>query len=137
MYVIMVEEWQEWVRQSAHDLETAEILHETDRCAYAVFLSHLAVEKALKGLFLVKFDADPPKTHDLEYLAERNDLVIPPDLRLFLRTLSKTPILAFYPDHLEVQQRAYDAASTGKLLHKTRVLLDWIDDHLPQTEARC
>lgn len=130
------EDWQEWLCQSAYDLETADLLLQGNRCAYAVFLAHLSVEKSLKALYVVTHERPAPKTHNLEYLAERCDLVVPDDVRLFLRTLSETPILAFYPDHLHVQREAYPPKPTRKLLCKTRELLDWIGDHLPQTEAR-
>lgn len=133
---VMPQEWREWRRQSLYDLETAHILQEAGRCAYAVFLAHLTVEKALKGLYVITCDDSPPKTHNLNYLADRCELVVPDDVRLFMRTLSETPILAFYPDHLEILREAYDADSTRKLLAKTRELLDWIDDHFPQAEAR-
>lgn len=125
----------EWLSQSVHDLETAELLAANGRCAYAVFLAHLSVEKALKGHYVQVHAQPAPKTHNLEYLAEKNNLLVPDDLRLFLRTLSQTPILAFYPEHLEVQHEAYTQEPTQKLLAKTRELLDWIDAHISHSET--
>jgi len=41
----------EWMRQADYDWETAEYMLQGGRCFYAVFMCHMAVEKALKGLF--------------------------------------------------------------------------------------
>ena len=39
---------EEWFRQADYDLETAEYMLRGGRRFYAVFISHLAVEKALE-----------------------------------------------------------------------------------------
>lgn len=44
----------EWLKQADYDLETAKYMFEGGRCFYTVFMCHLAIEKALKGLFAVK-----------------------------------------------------------------------------------
>ena len=56
---------EEWLLQADFDLDTANDLLEKGRIFYAVFMCHLAVEKALKGLFWRKLGSIPPKTHDL------------------------------------------------------------------------
>ena len=75
---------EEWLRQSDYDLETAEIMYQSGRQIYAVFMSHLAIEKALKGLLYDRLREIPPKSHSLvlqmtkleerppEYLVDRS-----------------------------------------------------------------
>ena len=41
-----------------------------DRYFYAIFMCHLAIEKALKGLYQLKLEQVPPKTHNLIYLLD-------------------------------------------------------------------
>ena len=41
----------EWLKQAEYDLETAEYLFSGGRYLYSVFMCHLAIEKALKGLY--------------------------------------------------------------------------------------
>ena len=60
----------QWFAQADYDLETAEYMLKGERYFYAVFMTHLAVEKALKGLWQAKLQAAPPKTHNLLYLME-------------------------------------------------------------------
>lgn len=46
----MLPETAEWLEQSTYDLKTAESLYRARRYIYAIFMCHLAVEKALKAL---------------------------------------------------------------------------------------
>ena len=41
---------QEWLRQADYDLDSAEYMFQCERYIYCIFLCHLAIEKALKGL---------------------------------------------------------------------------------------
>ena len=47
----MEKQTQEWLNQSDYDMDTAEYMHQGGRHIYAVFMCHLAIEKALKGLY--------------------------------------------------------------------------------------
>jgi HEPN domain-containing protein len=40
-----------WLKQADYDMETAEFLAKGGRHFYAVFMCHLGLEKALKGLY--------------------------------------------------------------------------------------
>lgn len=46
----MNQEALEWFEQAEYDLDTAQALRRAKRYVYAVFMCHLSVEKALKGL---------------------------------------------------------------------------------------
>lgn len=54
----------EWIRQSDYDLDTARYMFSGGRYAYAVFMCHLAAEKAIKGLYEQRTEEIPPKTHN-------------------------------------------------------------------------
>jgi HEPN domain-containing protein len=51
----------EWFRQAEYDIETAKAMFKTGRYIYTVFMCHLSVEKALKGLYVIRFKKDPAK----------------------------------------------------------------------------
>ena len=51
----------EWLKQAEYDLETAEYLFSGGRYLYSVFMCHLAIEKALKGLYEKIIGDFPPK----------------------------------------------------------------------------
>lgn len=68
---------EEWFKQADYDLETAEAMFNTGRYIYTVFMCHLSIEKALKGLFTKKLNQNPSKTHDLIYIVEKIELKFP------------------------------------------------------------
>ena len=65
----------EWLKQADYDFDTARFMCSGGRYFYAVFMCHLAVEKALKGLYQQQRQETPPKTHNLIYLLDRIGLM--------------------------------------------------------------
>ncbi|MCF6149353.1 MAG: HEPN domain-containing protein [Candidatus Kuenenia sp.] len=61
---------EEWFNQANYGIKTAEIMFNNKRNIYTVFMCHLAIEKALKGLYAKELNKLPPKTHNLIYLVE-------------------------------------------------------------------
>ena len=61
----------EWLKQADYDMDTAEFMCRGGRYFYAVFMCHLAIEKALKGLYQRNLQETPPKTHNLIYLLSK------------------------------------------------------------------
>ena len=68
----------EWFKQAVYDMKTAEIMFDNGRYIYAVFMCHLSLEKALKGLYTQRLKTVPPKIHNLIYLIERMNVSLPP-----------------------------------------------------------
>ena len=93
----MGEKASEWLKQADYDLETAEYLFSGDRYLYTVFMCHLAIEKALKGLYEKKLEELPPKTHNLLYLLKK--IGNKPEIKLaqFIVTLNQASITTRYP----------------------------------------
>jgi len=61
---------EEWMRQAEYDIKTAEIMLEAGRYIYAIFMAHLSLEKALKGIYMQVIKTEPPRTHNLILLQE-------------------------------------------------------------------
>jgi len=78
----------EWLRQADYDLDTAQYIFDGGRYFYAIFMCHLAVEKALKGLHVAKLFSEPPRTHSLTYITERLGIQIPEETGKFLAVLA-------------------------------------------------
>lgn len=115
-----------WLDQARDDLEVAHHLFDVERTAYALAFAHLAVEKALKGLYRHRFEAHPPVTHDLGYLADRTELLVPDDLLATLHALDRYTIVTLYTGE-PVASPGCEA--TRSLLTRSRELMDWITDH--------
>ncbi|HON72496.1 MAG TPA: HEPN domain-containing protein [bacterium] len=121
---------EEWFKQAEYDLETAKAMFSTDRFIYTVFMCHLAIEKALKGLYTKKFKSNAPKTHDLIYLVKKIELELLPSYRDFLETLNDLSVPTRYPDDLERLLNQYRREKTEEILLKTEELFLWIRGNL-------
>ena len=117
----------QWLKQARYDLDTAEFLLGGDRCFYAVFMCHLSVEKALKGLYQEKRGSVPPRTHSLVYLLSEAGVSPPRDLGRFLVKLSGAQVATRYPASLEALERDYTRAVAAEVLARTREALEWIE----------
>ena len=68
------------------------------RNIYAVFMSHLAIEKALKAIYHQKFAEIPPKTHSLMYLLNKIELRPPIEIGEFIADLDHAGVATRYPE---------------------------------------
>jgi len=91
----------EWMKQAKYDFETAQAMFDSRRYIYAVFMSHLAVEKAIKGIFVQSRKEIPPKSHDLIYLSNKIELKLPDEHQISVDKLNDLSVSTRYPDELE------------------------------------
>ncbi|MBI2886101.1 MAG: HEPN domain-containing protein [Chloroflexi bacterium] len=92
----MKPETQEWLEMAAQDLAAAEILLERDLLPPAVFHTHSAVEKTLKGFWIEqRAEGVPPRTHDLLELLRELHLDLP-DWQEYLANLSRQAVVSRY-----------------------------------------
>lgn len=118
----------EWFKQADYDLDTAEFMFSGERYFYSVFICHLSIEKALKGIYIRKFKDAPPKTHNLLYLLEFIDLDLPEDMYDFVFTLNRVSVLTRYPDNLQKMLEDYNREKTSEILGKSKELLRWLKE---------
>lgn len=117
---------EQWFAQADYDLDTAEYMLKGERYFYAVFMTHLAVEKALKGLWQARLQTAPPKTHNLLYLMEKIGVQAPAGVDQFLTTLNDVSVPTRYPDDLQKILADYSGATVRDVLAKSREALSWI-----------
>lgn len=120
----------EWFRQADQDFRAAEHLTSGGFHAHASVFVHLAVEKALKGLYKARLEKNPPITHDLKYLVDRLRLTPPRELQDALDALSAVSILTLYPDRVFQPAADEDEGAARRRLADGRALLDWIGDQV-------
>ncbi|MEK7398928.1 MAG: HEPN domain-containing protein, partial [Candidatus Poribacteria bacterium] len=100
------------------------------RYSYAIFMCHLSIEKALKGLYIHILNEYPPKIHNLVYLVEKLKLSLPIDLQDFIVIINRVNIVTRYPDDLEKVLKKYDKNKAEILLKKSKEILKWIKTQL-------
>ncbi len=116
----------EWFLQADYDMDTAEFMFSGERYFYSVFMCHLSIEKALKGIYIQKFREAPPKTHNLLYLLEFINLELPEDMYDFVFTLNRVSVLTRYPDDLNKMLEDYNKEKTKEIVGRSKELLRWL-----------
>ncbi|MFH1539023.1 MAG: HEPN domain-containing protein [bacterium] len=117
---------QEWLKQAEYDIEVAEAMFEARKYIYTVFMCHLSVEKALKGLYVKVLKEEPPKVHNLILLLEKIELEMPADLYEFVVEINRLSIATRYPDDLQRMMKDYNKNITGGMVKKSREVLKWL-----------
>jgi len=116
----------EWLRQALYDMETADYLFDGERYFYAVFMCHLSIEKALKGLYVKRFNKTPPKTHNLIYLIEFINIDIPENHYDVIFTLNRISVPARYPDNLQTILKEFNKSKTIEVIEQSKEVLKWL-----------
>jgi HEPN domain-containing protein len=122
----MAKDPEEWFRQADYDLETAEDLFNGGRYFYAVFMSHLSIEKALKGIYQAKLKEIPPRVHHLVYLLNKIGMKPPEIQAKFLIKLNEASVATRYPEALEILKKDYTQSVVKDILLKSKEVLEWI-----------
>ncbi len=120
----------EWMKQADYDMDTAVYMHTGDRHMYAVLMCHLAIEKALKGLYYEKLREIPPKSHNLIYLLNEIGIKPPEKPGKFIVKLSEASIPIRYPENLAKIQQLYNEVEVKGILAKGKELVIWIKGQL-------
>ena len=121
---------EEWIRQAEYDLETAQSLFTAQRYIYTIFMCHLSIEKALKGIYTKELKEIPLKSHNLLYLVEKIELKLPKDLYDFIFNLNRVSIPTRYPDDLQRMLKDYNEIKVKEILAKSKEVLEWIKSRL-------
>jgi HEPN domain-containing protein len=121
---VIIKPSEEWFLQSDYDYSTAEYMFNGGRYFYAVFMCHLSIEKALKGLYTLRLNEIPPKIHSLIYFIEKLNLDIPLDHKLFLSVINDLGVVVRYPDTLKQISNEFTNVKTESILLKTKSILN-------------
>ena len=116
----------EWLKQADYDFDTARFMCSGGRYFYAVFMCHLAVEMALKGLYQQQRQETPPKTHNLIYLLDRIGLMPDQDKGRAMTRLNEANVTTRYPDDIDRLRSSYTQETTMQVLSQTQEILEWI-----------
>jgi HEPN domain-containing protein len=71
------EKYEYWLETAQYDLDTADAMYASGRWLYVVFMCQQAVEKLVKGLYLLYVDDNIPKTHNIRVLIEKFEDQLP------------------------------------------------------------
>lgn len=113
-----------WIKRADEDLAVARHALEVPWLATACFHAHQAAEKYLKAV-LVMLNTTPPRTHDLDLLADLIEANVSPlDIREASLVLTQYAVDARYPGTDIDEEEAKEAVSHAESIHNwaSRVL---------------
>ena len=116
----------QWYVQSDYDMETAEYMLNSGRNIYCIFMCHLSLEKALKGLYIKRTADFPAKTHNLIFFVDKNELVLSDDDLEFLTIINSLSVPTRYPEDLERMMKDYTNNRTKQILSQAKTIQQWI-----------
>ena len=102
----MAQHPEEWLRQADYDMDTADYMFDGGRYFYAVFMCHLSIEKALKGLYRKKVNQEP--------------------IGRFVVKLNEASVATRYPEEIRKLQRDFTQRVVKSILSDGRKTLQWI-----------
>ncbi|MCX7967799.1 MAG: HEPN domain-containing protein [Armatimonadetes bacterium] len=125
------EQVQMWVKQGERELDRARRLYEQDDYDGATVFAQQAAEKFLKALHIARFQATPPRTHDLQMLAMALDA--PDDLVAIGRPLTEDYFRARYPDLAgAAPYEVFDKSIARERIEQAKKIRDWVRQQLGQ-----
>jgi HEPN domain-containing protein len=97
------DKFQYWLSYAKDDMDSAEFMLKSGRWFYTVFMCQQAIEKLIKGLYLLYIDDNVPRLHDINGILDRFRDKLPGQLSddqigLF-DTLSQFYLKSRYPDY--------------------------------------
>ena len=115
-----------WSDSSDDDFDTMVAMFESKKFNWALFVGHLMIEKLLKALY-VKINNDyPPFIHNLLRLAEKCDLKLTEDQKVFFITVTAFNINARYDDYKMSFQQKCTPEFTVTWIENLKINRQWI-----------
>lgn len=113
---------QHWRNGAQNELQSAQLLFNGSQYSATLFHCHLAVEKALKAMFMQQLQKDAPMTHDLLQIALQLTRVWTDDEKKVLADLTEYAVAARYDDPMWAEHEA-NKENTSRWLERVTQLL--------------
>ncbi len=115
-----------WIDSSDDDYDTMIAMYDSKKYNWALFIGHLMIEKLLKALYVKNNNDYPPFIHNLLRLAEKCDLKLTDEQKLFLVTVTAFNINARYDDYKMSFQQKCTTEYTSTWIENLKINRQWI-----------
>jgi HEPN domain-containing protein len=120
-----------WEEEALEALTVADHLFEKGDYSYALFFGHLAVEKIIKALYVVKKKGQAPYLHNLFRLAELIEIPLTETQKNQLIKITAYHLESRYPDEKRSFRRKCDQDFTRAELAEINEVFQWLKSMLP------
>ena len=115
-----------WIAEAEEALQVADHLMDKGDYSYALFFGHLAIEKLLKALHVIKQRDHAPSIHNLLRLAKLAGILVPEDRKDALIEISAYNIEARYPDFTRAFREKCNAEYAEKQISMIKETYQWL-----------
>ncbi len=119
-----------WVEEATEALRVARHLFEKEDYSYALFFGHLAIEKFLKAIYVVKKGEQAPYIHNLKRLAEIADIQLSEIQKDHLTRITAFNLEARYPDERRGFREKCTKEFTQNELREIEEIFKWLKSML-------
>ena len=124
-----------WLTEAEESLEVADHLIAKADYSYALFFGHLAVEKMLKALFVIRQKQHAPPLHNLLRLARVVGLDLDEATEDKLITITAFNIEARYPDYKRAFRQRCTPEFTKQQMTTIKEVIQWLKFQMPSSAA--
>jgi HEPN domain-containing protein len=124
------DKYQYWLSSANNDMDSAEFMLKSGRWYYTVFMCQQAIEKLIKGLYLLYIDDNIPRLHDINVIMDRFKDKLPGQLSnnqlgLF-DTLSQFYLKSRYPDYTSSLTSIITGEYARVIFEKSKEAYQWL-----------
>ena len=130
MPLTLEDKYQYWLSYALNDMDSAEVMLHSGRWFYAVFMCQQAIEKLVKGLYILYIDDNVPRLHDINNIFDRFSDKLPESLtadraQLF-DTLSQFYLRSRYPDYTSALAPIATEKTAQTIFEKSKEAYQWL-----------
>jgi HEPN domain-containing protein len=115
-----------WIKSSDDDYRVMGSLFDNGHYVWALFLSHLVIEKLLKAYHVKNVDTNYPRIHNLVEIAIKANLDLSAEQKVCLVELTTFNIRARYPDYKNRFQKKATRQFAERQICKVKELRQWL-----------
>jgi HEPN domain-containing protein len=124
------EKYAYWLDSAEYDLKTADAMLKSKRWVYVVFMCQQAIEKLLKGLYILYINDEVPRMHTLSRIIDKYSDLLPETVSkdqydLFDR-LTAFYISGRYPEYKDKISQSVSSDEAKELFEKSKEVFLWL-----------
>jgi HEPN domain-containing protein len=124
------EKFEYWLDIAQYDLQTAEAMLVSGRWLYVAFMCQQAVEKLVKGLYILYLDDNVPRIHSIGTIIERFEKKLPVEIPLETTKLFDDLSICYlndrYPEYRNQLSSKIKESEAKAIYYKTKEAFAWL-----------
>ena len=133
------DKYQYWLSYAQNDIDSAEFMLQSGRWFYTLFMCQQAVEKLVKGLYVLYIDDNVPRLHDINNILTRyKDKLpeqLPEDKEWLFDNLSQFYLRSRYPDYTSALASLTTSEMAYSIYEKSKEAFQWLLTMKPHSES--